>query len=158
MKKLTVSVLICVIVFSFAYAEQASFYSMVTEAGISVEEVVADGDMFTQESIDILTSHGNVIVFTENSYFQMVLWSEDGTPYGFSAINFDGSADMNQARELFIQALESYEWVGCSYSKQADDGSSIEYVFAPGFDDESDGEHFETLDEFLDTVKNEIQE
>ncbi len=157
MKKLLFVVLIWILVFNSVYAEQATFLGMVTEAGINAQEIVADGEMFTQETVDNLTSHGSIIVFADNSYFQMVLWSEEGTPYGFSVINFDGSADMNQARELFVQALENYEWEACSYSKQADDGSSIELVYTPGFDDESEGEHFEILDDFLGAVKNEYQ-
>ena len=52
-----------------------------------------------------MTAHGNFISFSDSSYLQMIIWCEDETPYGFSVVNFDGSADMSQARTLFIQAI-----------------------------------------------------
>ena len=156
MKKVLLVFLTLLLFFNLAYAEQASFLDMVTTAGISAEEVVVDGEMFTQEAVDELTSHGKMIILSDTSIFQMVLWNEDGTPYGFAVVNFDGSADMEQGRKLFVQALETYQWEACSYSKQDDAGNSISYVFAPGFEDESDSQFFETQEEFLDAVKNEI--
>lgn len=158
MKRIMLVVLSLLLALNIASAEKQSFLETVSDAGFSADKIVADGQMFTQESIDSMTAHGNFISFSDSSYLQMIIWCEDETPYGFSVVNFDGSADMSQARTLFIQAIKSFDWEGCSYSKQNDDGTSISLNYAPGFEAESEEEYFETLDEFIEAVNTAVKE
>lgn len=152
MKKLLMVLLAFALVCASAIADApTTFYDMAISAGYDVSEVVADGEMFTWENIDALTSHGNTIVFSDSSFFQLLMWYQDESPYGVVISNFDGTANMEGLRDLFLNGLTSFDWDVSSYTLQDDDENTVVLNYSPGYQDET-GSYFEIYDEYVAAV------